>query len=286
VERAWRDAREQLQGRKLIIDLRNVTLISREGEHTLLKMMRDGAMFFLLRRFNQACAEAVGAKMHALKRFVGPFPPQSNVIRIEEGILMFAGGKFRQQQPSPYATRGDFCRIFAKDMNRLYLLSFLLTADEAVAEQCFVGGLHTAQEGNPVFKEWAEAWARRTIILNAIRMIRPRLTADSTEPFGRVAGNAAAERAEIADIVKLPAFERFVFVMSVLEEYSDRECALHLVCARAEIRAARTRAFKQMGRVAEFRRPLVGIASRQKQQTGDSESQFRLQEFSGLVASP
>ena len=45
VERAWKDAREQLQGRKLIIDLRNVTLISREGENTLLKLMRDGAMF-------------------------------------------------------------------------------------------------------------------------------------------------------------------------------------------------------------------------------------------------
>ena len=45
VERAWRNAREQLQGRKLIIDLRNVTLISREGESTLLKLMRDGAAF-------------------------------------------------------------------------------------------------------------------------------------------------------------------------------------------------------------------------------------------------
>ena len=45
VERTWKEAREQLQGRKLIIDLRNVTLISREGENTLLKLMRDGAMF-------------------------------------------------------------------------------------------------------------------------------------------------------------------------------------------------------------------------------------------------
>ena len=45
VERAWRDTRERLQGRKMIIDLKNVTLISREGENTLLKLMRDGAMF-------------------------------------------------------------------------------------------------------------------------------------------------------------------------------------------------------------------------------------------------
>jgi DNA-directed RNA polymerase specialized sigma24 family protein len=224
-------------------------------------------------------------QMHALKRFVGRFPQRSDVIRIEEGIQMFAGRKSRKQQPSPYATRGDFCRIFAKDMNRLYLLSFLLTADEAIAEQCFVGGLHTAQEGNPVFKEWAEAWARRTIIRNAIRMIRPRVTAETTEPFDRVAGSAAAERAEIAEIVKLPAFERFVFVMSVLEGYSDQDCALYLVCTRAEIRAARTRAFEQMGRAADLRRKVVGIASSQKGRVEDSESQARLQAFSGLIAS-
>jgi DNA-directed RNA polymerase specialized sigma24 family protein len=199
---------------------------------------------------------------------------------------MFAPRKFREQQPSPHATRGDFCRIFAKDMNRLYLLSFLLTADEAIAEQCFVGGLHTAQEGNPVFKDWAEAWARRMIILNAIRMIRPRLNAGSTEPLGPAAGSAPAERAEIADILKLPVFDRFAFVMSVLEDYSDHECALHLVCTRAEIREARTRALEQMGRAAELRRKLVGIAPGEIQRrVGDSESQVRLQAFSGLVAS-
>jgi DNA-directed RNA polymerase specialized sigma24 family protein len=197
---------------------------------------------------------------------------------------MFRARKPRKQQPSPYTTRGDFCRLFEKDMNRLYLLSLLLTADEAIAEQCFVGGLHTAQEGNPVFKEWAEAWARRMIILNAIRMIRPRLTAGATEPFGRVAGGTVAERAEIAEIVKLPAFERFVFVMSVLEGYSDHECALHLVCTDAEIRAARTRALEQMGRAAELRRKLVGIASSQKERVEDSESQAQLQAFSGLAA--
>ena len=198
---------------------------------------------------------------------------------------MLAARKLRRQQPSPYTTRGDFCRIFAKDINRLYLLSFLLTADEAIAEQCFVGGLHSAQEGNPVFQEWAEAWARRTIILNAIRMIHPRLTVEATEPFGRLAGSAAGERAEIAEIVKLPAFERFVFVMSVLENYSDHECALYLVCTRAEIRAARTRALEQMGRAAELRRKLVGIASSQKERVGDSEPETGLQAFSGLAAS-
>jgi hypothetical protein len=45
VESAWKSAGEQLQGRKLIIDLTNVTLISPDGENTLFKLMREGAAF-------------------------------------------------------------------------------------------------------------------------------------------------------------------------------------------------------------------------------------------------
>ena len=45
VERAWSSGGEQLEGRTLIVDLRNVTLISRDGENTLLKLMRNGAKF-------------------------------------------------------------------------------------------------------------------------------------------------------------------------------------------------------------------------------------------------
>ena len=45
VAAAWRSAGEQLQGRKLIVDLTNVTLISRDGEDALFELMRDGAKF-------------------------------------------------------------------------------------------------------------------------------------------------------------------------------------------------------------------------------------------------
>jgi hypothetical protein len=45
VERAWKKAREQLEGRKLVVDLTNVTLISWEGETTLFKLKREGAKF-------------------------------------------------------------------------------------------------------------------------------------------------------------------------------------------------------------------------------------------------
>lgn len=45
VESAWKTAHEHLEGRKLIVDLRNVTFISTDGEGTLFKLMRDGAKF-------------------------------------------------------------------------------------------------------------------------------------------------------------------------------------------------------------------------------------------------
>ncbi len=45
VERAWRRAVEQLDGRKLVIDLTNVTLISPESQDKLLQLMKEGAKF-------------------------------------------------------------------------------------------------------------------------------------------------------------------------------------------------------------------------------------------------
>ncbi len=46
VAAAWRDAAENLQGRKLVVDLTNVTLISPDGEEALSELMREGAKFF------------------------------------------------------------------------------------------------------------------------------------------------------------------------------------------------------------------------------------------------
>jgi hypothetical protein len=42
---AWKNAAEQLDGRSLVVDLTNVTLISPEGEEVLSELMRSGARF-------------------------------------------------------------------------------------------------------------------------------------------------------------------------------------------------------------------------------------------------
>jgi DNA-directed RNA polymerase specialized sigma24 family protein len=154
---------------------------------------------------------------------------------------------------SPYATSADFTQIFETDMNRLYQLSFLLTGDRALAEKCFVRGLDNSAKDNPIFREWAENWARRTVIRSAIQMIRPRPTGDQSPSAPHLAiSHAGTEPAEMARIVELPPFERFAFVMSVLEHLSDRECSLLLDCTRGEVLAARIRALQQIGRATEL----------------------------------
>ena len=64
-------------------------------------------------------------------------------------------------------------RTPAEDRSRLYLLSFLLTADRAKAEQCVAAGLELIAEDNAAFRDWAHSWARRTVICDALRLIAP-----------------------------------------------------------------------------------------------------------------
>jgi hypothetical protein len=157
-----------------------------------------------------------------------------------------------KQKPTPYASPEDFCRIFQEGMTNLYLLALMLTADGPKAEQCFVSGLEDSSKGNTVFKEWARSWARLTIVQNAIRLIHPRPMGEdpgaSAVPVDRNEQVVWRKRTELSAILELPAFERFVFVMSVLHGYSDQDCSILLGCTRRDILAART----WVGRMPEF----------------------------------
>jgi hypothetical protein len=148
---------------------------------------------------------------------------------------------------SPYASVADFKQIFDEDMNSLYLLALLLTADREMAEQCFVAGLQDATKDNPVFKEWARSWARRMIILNAVRVMNPRPMDGTGGANSALLNKLSAEQRPFAAILELEAFDRFVYVMSVLERYSDHHCALLLGCAKHNIVTARSRALEQSG---------------------------------------
>ena len=166
-----------------------------------------------------------------------------------------------------YANHEDFCRIFNEDMNSLYLLALLLTADREKAEQCFVSGLEDAAKGNPVFKEWARSWARRTIIQNAVRRINPR-PGDGSQGSSSASLDGNDEtlpperQAQFDAVLGLEPFERFVYVMTVLERYSEYECALLLGAARRDVLAARTQALQQLGSAMETHdRQLADVGS-------------------------
>jgi hypothetical protein len=42
---AWRAANREIAGRQLVVDLKNICVISQEGENALLELMSEGARF-------------------------------------------------------------------------------------------------------------------------------------------------------------------------------------------------------------------------------------------------
>jgi hypothetical protein len=159
-----------------------------------------------------------------------------------------------------YAVARDFCRLFAEDMNGLYVLSLLLTADAAKAEQCFVSSLEDCLSASRVFKDWTRSWARRTIIQNAVRMMKP--TAEYPGPWAALTtpgdgGETSGHIVPLAALLELKTFDRFVFVMSVLERYSDQDCKALLGGSRQDIVRARIRALKSVSTFKEGLAPNV-----------------------------
>jgi len=155
-----------------------------------------------------------------------------------------------------YASSADFERIFTEDMTGLYLLSLLLTGDRDKSEECFVAGVGETTSANRVFKEFARSWARRTIIQSAIRLAAPRQRSGkgtrspvSTRELNYV---PLALEAEVSAILQLARLERFVFVMSVLERYSEHDCSILLGCSRRDVAAALAGALQHLGRLMNF----------------------------------
>jgi hypothetical protein len=181
------------------------------------------------------------------------------------------------QESTRYATSTNFCRIFEEDMNGLYLLSFLLTAHPEKAELCFVSGLEDSVDASPVFKQWARSWARRAIIQNAVRLIRPRPGEGNGGPR-----SSFADHERLAAVLELAPLERFVYVMSVLEGYSDQDCSVLLSCSRRDVVAARTRAFEQIGSVAGLRHSAQrSDAGSEEKPVPDERRICRVQRLSG-----
>ncbi len=155
-------------------------------------------------------------------------------------------------EESQHASAEDLRQVFSDDMDALYRLSFLLTGDHEKAEQCFVAGVEGSVNTNRVFKEWARTWAKRAIIQSALRALqpRPRQHTDSSL-FGRAVNinglrNIPDRDVALSTVLALEEFERFVFVLIVLEGYSEHDCALLLNSSIGDVRNARIRATEQL----------------------------------------
>jgi DNA-directed RNA polymerase specialized sigma24 family protein len=158
----------------------------------------------------------------------------------------------REKEANVYAGPEDFQTIFNEGLKELYQLSFLLTRDPAKAERCLVSGLEDCVSGNRVFREWARSWAKRTILQNAIRGLKPRPSQSNSTPSRATYSNMdqysrdPGGHFEIDAVLRLADFDRFVFVMAVLEYYSEHDCALLLGCSAGDVREGPSRALKEL----------------------------------------
>jgi hypothetical protein len=146
-------------------------------------------------------------------------------------------------------TPEDFQALFGDQLGALHTLALLLTADEAKAEACFISGLDESLNGNVVFRQWARAWARRAIIRNAIRLLAPfpqPAAAPAALSFLPDGHGSSDQEALIDAVTMLPTFERFAFVISVLEGHSLSDTATMLGCTNSQLAQARARALSQM----------------------------------------
>jgi len=140
-------------------------------------------------------------------------------------------------------------------MSSLYLLSFLLTGNRGDARRCFVAGVAGCVDGNRVFKKWATSWARNIIVHNAIRIRSPYSGPRSSEgdvlhsAIGHSVSDNALQYAPFASVLALGDLERFVYVLSVLERYTDEECSALLESSLQEIEETRNRALQHIAEV-------------------------------------
>ena len=146
-----------------------------------------------------------------------------------------------------YAQHADLCDVFGKDTKPLYLLAFLLTANHKESEQCFVSTFEDVFKEPAVFKEWARSWVKRRLIENAIEIVSPASARNGQKRDLWSAAKRETQRDwEIDTVTQLAAFERFVFVMSILERYSDWDCSVLLECSMNKVAQARVRALHRL----------------------------------------
>ena len=172
-------------------------------------------------------------------------------------MTFFKRKRVANSEANKYARAEDFRQVFSDDRDVLHRLALLLTGDQKKAEQCYVAGLEDSANTNGVFKEWARTWAKRTILQSAIRALKPRPREHATSALPEHVVKIGVNLPSIPDrdpaicsVLALEDFERFVFVITVLEGHSEHECVLLLNSSLRDVRNARIQATKHIATAA------------------------------------
>jgi DNA-directed RNA polymerase specialized sigma24 family protein len=158
-----------------------------------------------------------------------------------------------------YARMEEFATLFEREQVSLQRLAVLLTANAEAAKQCLIRSFRECIASSSVSKDWILSWTRRTVIRNAISLvIGPEVqsfvnTNDNTDNglSAFFPGDSLGAIAEAKSILDLPEFDRFVFVICVLEGYSMHDCALLLGRSPRDISEARKRVGNQVAQISE-----------------------------------
>jgi hypothetical protein len=156
-------------------------------------------------------------------------------------------------KPGEYAHPVDFCRLFTEETQSLYLLSLLMTADHRSAEGCFLASFEECvHRASIVLKDGLRTWARHTIIKNSILMLASHQTGNEgrslTQDVGLLECDSFRKQERdvaISNIFVLEDFERAIYVICVLERYSELTCASLLGCSQSIVTETRVRALQR-----------------------------------------
>jgi hypothetical protein len=151
-----------------------------------------------------------------------------------------------------HAKVADFCKVLDTDMKPFYLLAFLLTANRKEAEECLLSTVEGCDQ-NCVFKEWTRSWIKRCLIAEAIHIV---FSSSGESGERRNLWFEGLGEPRVSDVFNaltgLDTLERFVFVMSILEGYSLRECSLLLECSMRSVVQLQACALRKLAELDPF----------------------------------
>jgi DNA-directed RNA polymerase specialized sigma24 family protein len=154
-----------------------------------------------------------------------------------------------------YASPAEIVACFQDQRNVLSRLAFLITGDQATADQAVVHACEITLQGNSPFRDWLFAWAKAATIASAIshgtkaiRICEATYTDRRCPHVEHLSQGDAEERAASLDLIlgtdaktliaELDTLCRAVLVLRVAIRSSIQDCALRLNVSRGAVLGA------------------------------------------------